>query len=540
MLTVDQLKEFIQTFTKKPVRFAELYPAEHEALVNMTPFLPLNVPIKQRFWHVANDVDVIPKCDTCDVSDVKWNKTIGGYSRFCSSKCSSADAHVISKKNNTMISRYGVASVMQLEQYQIRVSSANKNRSVSNQTKQKQSAAAIKRSQQMSAADRSRTGQRLKQSFVAKYGATSPMQLDQFKQRQRHTMADKHGAFTYHASQLTVDQRTKLYDRDWLIKRHHDDKRTQQQIAIELDVNPTTVGRVFNLLSIQKRRYYGSGGERELSDWLTQLGVGHQRNYRMDGRYELDIYIESHQLAIEYCGVYWHCDLHPRITADYHAKKLQWCNGNNIRLITIYDIEWINSQEICKSTILNALNLNTTLPSVGARRCEVVTVDKATKRQFFDAHHIQGNDKSNVCIGLVYDDVLIACLSAFVRGSVCEITRFATKRDIRVPGGFTKLMRRLVTIADPSTVVTYADLRWSEGKLYENAGFDVVSRVAPSFNIIDNKTKRMYHRSSFMKSKIIHRLPGIDSSLTEREMHERLGLLRVWDCGKLKYEKRIR
>ena len=40
--------------------------------------------IKQRLWHIKNNINYIPKCKTCGL-DVKF--TTKGYSSICSTKC---------------------------------------------------------------------------------------------------------------------------------------------------------------------------------------------------------------------------------------------------------------------------------------------------------------------------------------------------------------------------------------------------------------------------------------------------------------------
>lgn len=75
-----------------------------------------------------------------------------------------------------------------------------------------------------------------------------------------------------------------------------------------------------------------------------------------DGYYELDIYIPEKNLAIEFNGNYWH-SIEVLKDKNYHLKKTNLCKEKGIRLIHIFEYEWVTKPEICKSLISSALGV---------------------------------------------------------------------------------------------------------------------------------------------------------------------------------------
>ncbi|HEC67144.1 MAG TPA: hypothetical protein ENI23_17845 [bacterium] len=61
--------------------------------------------------------------------------------------------------------------------------------------------------------------------------------------------------------------------------------------------------------------------------------------------YELDIFFLKKNLAIEYCGLYWHSENGGRKNKNYHQNKMLRCHEKGIRLITIFEDEYLEDRE---------------------------------------------------------------------------------------------------------------------------------------------------------------------------------------------------
>jgi len=111
-----------------------------------------------------------------------------------------------------------------------------------------------------------------------------------------------------------------------------------------------------------------------------------------------------------------------------------------------------------------------------------------------------------------------------------SLTRFSSK--IRVVGGASRLLNHFTLNNSFDLIITYADLRWSDGNLYNKLGFIDDGFDPPQYWYIKNQKR--YHKFGFRKG--ILKNHGVDTiNYTEKEIVENLGYDRIWDCGRLRY-----
>ena len=248
--------------------------------------------------------------------------------------------------------------------------------------------------------------------------------------------------------------------------------------------------------------------------------------------YELDIYIPDHNLAIEFNGLYWHSTAVKK-DRKYHLRKTQMCEEKGIRLIHIYEDEWLYKSERIKDMLTSILRPET-VTKYNARQCKVGMVHTSTAKAFLEKNHIQGYASSSIKIGLFYNDDLIAYMGFVkVSDSSYNLNRFCTTGLVR--GGFSKLLSYMVDSFNPSLIISYADRRWSQGGVYEKCGFSKTIVSNPSFDYVNHNFR--YNRQQFMKKYLPAKFPDTyDPSLTEWENMELQGYYQIWNCGYIKYE----
>lgn len=251
---------------------------------------------------------------------------------------------------------------------------------------------------------------------------------------------------------------------------------------------------------------------------------------------ELDIYLPKHQVAIEFDGVFWHNENCKDI--NYHINKTNLCKEKGVRLIHIFEDEWIEKPQIWKSMLRNLLGQ--TKIRIFARKCIVKEISWQDCNDFVNENHLQGKCSSSIHLGLFYNEELVSVMSFgksrhFIGNGKMqyELMRFCNKIDTNVIGGASKLWSYFLKTYNPISVISYADRRWSIGNLYERLGFTLARISKPNYFYVI-KDKR-YNRFNFRKSILVKKY-GCPPEMTEKEFCYRQKWYRIYDCGCLCYE----
>ena len=279
--------------------------------------------------------------------------------------------------------------------------------------------------------------------------------------------------------------------------------------------------------------------EIEFYTFLNELGVTYKKNCRsIINPNEIDFYLPDYNIGFELDGLYWHSEIYK--DENYHLEKTEKCLEKGIRLIHIFEDEWIYKQDIVKSRIKNILGL--TSEKVYARKCKIQEVDKKTTKEFLEKNHIQGNTVFKYSYGLYYNDELVSLmtfgklrknLGNTSKEDCYELIRFCNKLNFDVVGGVSKLLKYFIKLHSPKKIVSYADRRWSIGNMYEKVGFTFKHNSQPNyFYIIGNKRK---NRFAFRKNILVKEY-NCPENVTERDFCISQKWYRIYDCGNKVYE----
>ena len=273
-----------------------------------------------------------------------------------------------------------------------------------------------------------------------------------------------------------------------------------------------------------------SAGELKIRDWLDQAGVDYEMgSFSVISPQQLDFYLPSLNLAIEFNGTYWHSELRGR-GRTYHVNKFKACREKGIRLLQIFEHELKHKEALIRGRVMNALGKSDR--KIHARKCLIVEVEWSVAQSFYDTNHLQGSLRSKKNYALVQGHEIVSMMS-FSRPRFSkaladwELTRFASKLGVSVPGAASKLFSGFVRRENPSSVVSYADLRWGEGKTYEILGFQIHHHSQPNYWYFKNSDD-IRSRVQFQKHKLPQDLHDLGS---EWQIMQHLGWNRFWDCG---------
>lgn len=173
--------------------------------------------------------------------------------------------------------------------------------------------------------------------------------------------------------------------------------------------------------------------------------------------------------------------------------------------LIITEDRWRSQQAMMQARLLAHLHVYT---QIYARNCEVRKIDRQTAAEFLNSNHSYGDAKCRYRYGLylkrhtghnlssteVIPGTLVAVATfsnarKWIKGDKTirsyEWTRYASLSGVRLSGGMGKLLNAFIEEVRPDDIMTYADLEWSEGKVYKTLGFTLEGTKGPVTFAID-------------------------------------------------------
>lgn len=417
---------------------------------------------------------------------------------------------------------------------------------------------------------------KVKKTNLEKYGSEFVFQVEQFKNKSKSTILEKYGVDNcskhctikekkkqtyqqnynadYNSSPETVLKIIKSRYRNTFLKFERFSDTVLPNFSIE---DFTGGGKQYNwhcqTCNLDFTAEYDDGlvprcshcfppymkfAENEIFEFLSKLGFNVIRNTRkIIAPLELDFYIPDCNIAIEYNGLYWH-QHHSLSNFKYHYNKTILCKEKEIRLIHIFEDEWMHKRDIVQSRLKNMISSSSC--TTYARKCKIIEIDSTVKNKFLNENHLQGEDKSSIYYGLENENGKLVSIMTFgtprfSKKYEYELIRFCSKTNNNVIGGASKLLKHFKQKHNPSSIITYADLRWSvqSNNLYNELGFSYSHTSNPNFWYF--KGNKRYSRHSFQKHKLTKIFSNFDSSLTAEENIKINGYSKIYDCGNLVY-----
>lgn len=310
-------------------------------------------------------------------------------------------------------------------------------------------------------------------------------------------------------------------------------------ISKELHDRLSETTRTANKNSIPK---FSSKPETEIKEFLEKNGIESRKDRKILDGQEIDIFIPSLNIGIEYDGLLWHSEWFGHKTHFSHYNKTEKCLKKGVKLIHIFEDEYEYHRDIVYAKLGHILGLQRQLPKIMGRKCSIREVKKDEAEPFLDKNHIQGFADSKIHLGAYYQDKLVAVMSfkhCSVSGNTWELTRFASDNDVVCQGIGGKLFSYFIKNYNPLEIKSFADRRWTineNDNLYTKLGFENTGHTKPSYSYINYKEHRCLRQHKFgFRKQILHRRYGLPLTMTESQMTKKLGYDRVWDCGLIKY-----
>lgn len=196
-----------------------------------------------------------------------------------------------------------------------------------------------------------------------------------------------------------------------------------------------------------------------------------------------------------------------REQADDVKQLLESLGSEGIETIVVTEDRWRSQGDMMRARLLAHLEVFT---SLYARNCEVRKIDKAVATPFLDAFHSYGDASCRYRYGLYlrrpsrdgkFEAGTLVAVATFsnarkwIKGGKTirsyEWTRYASLPGVRISGGMGKMLKAFIKEVEPDDIMSYADLEWSEGKVYEKLGFVLEGQKDPVMFVVDGQWNRL-------------------------------------------------
>ena len=544
-------------------------PSLKKELLQITNFLPEDIPQSIRIWCVKNGIlseDRLPKCPVC--GNLPAYST-GKFSKYCSKRCSQLDKekflkkygvehhlkseNVKKKRKETVLNKYGVDNIGKI-------------------TREKAKQTTIKRYGVDNYTKTAEYRQKRVETSLKKYGVSHPMQYEPIKLKQKKSLEGKRKEI-YEKVKKTLIFKYGVSSPMYINSVKHKvlegyKKKVWRRLVLKLDKNgvkPLFDFDTFKEISVKNRDRYQflckscntkfldhldnghipvcpncfkniSNPERIIISFLKENGFSFETNNRVIIKpFEIDIYIPKNKIGIEVNGIYFHTfeklieerGLTEKQAKNYHRLKWILANKKSIRLIQFWDTEILRKRNVVFSIIGSALDIN---KKIYARDCKIVELDEDTAYNFFLENHIADTPVISKTFALVYGDEIVSAISvgkARFGLNGYEIYRFTNKNGITTVGGLGKLVKHIVNSLKVKVLFSYVDLRIFDGKGFENLGFELVKITKPDY-FYTKDFINLIPRERFMKQK---------TGVNEREYVEKYGYKKIFGVGHALYKK---
>ena len=503
---------------------------------------------------------VVAACDVCGtVKEGRQCDILKNPRYTCRACClkeqiiNLASEKVKDKRRQTMMDRFGVSCVALIPGVQTKIKASNLRKygvEHISQSKDFQAKKVISNLKNFGVEYFVQTAafkEKSKDTCIERYGVNNAMQSPVIQRRYKDNLMEYYGVDNLFKSEEIKDKIKKTNLKKYGVEHVASNKQVHDKIIATNILrygfpNPTQNREIYLKAVATLERRYGKSSlfsffgktQKEITNWLNSLGFNFKSDRLVLNGFELDMYDKSINFALEYNGLYWHSDAAPKPKSNsYHYHKYKTCKDKGIRLITIFEDEWLFRNSQVRNFIKSALGKNSSI--LMGRKCTVAMIDNAEARKYIDMWHIQGSTKTiQIAAALKYDNEIVGVMS-FGRhprdNKVTVLDRLCFRDDTTVLGGASKLFSFLLKQSNITSITSWSDNRWSAGNIYTKLGFKLVKELKPDYSYFNNHNGTRVSKQSQQK-----RNTGCPANITEKEWCKSKGFYRIWDCGKIRWE----
>ena len=444
------------------------------------------------------------------------------------------------KAQNTMIEKYGVAHAAQSQEIKDKTIQTN----------------LIKFGTEWGFQNE-QVKEKMKQTCLQKYGTEYACQNEEVIAKQRKTYQENHGIkdpFSNKEIAQIIEQFRNIYQKEIqlsdiysnndyfieLIKVMHKTKNRLlrlNEVASIFNVNPQTIKNIAIKLNLLDYFYIKDIDlEVQFKELLDQNGIAYERHNRnILYPQEIDFVLPKYKIGFEINDLETHNIM--KKDENYHLNKTIGAEEKGYRLIHIW--EWELTDDVLwnrlSNWIINIANIQKT--KIFARKCDIKIVDSNEEKIFINNNHLQGYQKSDICLGLYYNNELVQLMSFgkpryAQKNFEYELIRLCTKYGCFVLGGAEKLFKYFIEKNNPNSIISYCNLDKFDGSVYVKLGFKLMKHNQPSATWYNPEDGKRFSHSSLLKlgaDKLIG--TNFGKGTDNEEIAYRSGYIKVFNCG---------
>jgi len=189
-----------------------------------------------------------------------------------------------------------------------------------------------------------------------------------------------------------------------------------------------------------------------------------------------------------------------KLPKNYFSDFIDEAEKNQFSVLTIWEDYWYRNPKKLEA-ILRAKLLST--PAIHGRKTQAKRISNPELVTFLQKNHMATPLPAKYKFGLRDHSGELVAVASFSHGRKIkrnhqiyrsfELLRFCNRQNIRVHGGFNKLMKKFIQELEPDDIMTYADRDWSAGKVYQKAQFQLVEMTPPQEFYIHSRTLERFH-----------------------------------------------
>lgn len=243
--------------------------------------------------------------------------------------------------------------------------------------------------------------------------------------------------------------------------------------------------------------------EDELTNYIKTIYKGEivENSTSIITPYELDIYIPDKKLAIEFNGSYWHSTEYK--DKYYHQQKTIACAKKGIKLIHIFEYEWLNTET--KEKLKNIINRELTEKTIESNNINVQymnvnEVNKLVKEKLIintkinkdDTYGIACYDRENIVGALIFKNI---------KHREYELIAYYIKEGYNITCKMKEMLKRFTAENGIKRIESNVDISKFTGNNLIELNFQVSKQSIsePEFRLVEIHNKNVLNKGEMLE-----------------------------------------